>query len=390
MEQTVKIGFGEVFEATERAIDRGAQVVIHKGGTGSGKTYDLMIFLFYVGMNHHGKIITVVSESKPHLDIGAIRLFKLIMKGAGQWDEDRWNISQSRYTFSTGTILEFFSADRIGKALGARRDYLFGNEINSLKMEVWDELARRSKYVLGDFNPTSRYWLEDWLANYDNTEVITTNYKHNPYLSPTELGRIEKRAARDSNFRRIHIDCEYGIYEGLVFDDWQQVEGVPVGKVMNGLDFGYTNDPTALIRVVETDDGYYADELMYQTGMLSRDIANRMKTLVGGQLTRADCADPRLIDELKLSGLNVKPSEKGPDSIRAGIDKLKTKKLYVTKRSVNLIRELRNYAWEADRNGQPTNKPIDAFNNAIDAMRYAVAHKGERASDINEIQGIFY
>ncbi len=376
MEQTAKIGYGAVLEKTYSAIDKGAQVVIHQGGTGSGKTYDLMLFVFYIGMIEYNKVITVVSESKPHLDIGAIRLFKLIMKNAGQWKEENWNISQSRYTFETGTILEFFSADRIGKALGARRDYLYGNEINSLKMEVWDELARRSESILADFNPTSKFWLEEWAANYDNVEIIKTNYKDNPYLPETEKNRIIKRASRDSNFRRVHIDCEYGVYEGLVFESWQQIDQLPAGNIRYGLDFGYTNDPAALVAVIDTPDAYYIDEMFYRTGMLNSDIAAAMGSLgvkKNYDEIIADSAEPKSIDEIRRYGFNVKPSVKGPDSIRTGIDKLKSKNIYITKRSVNLIKELRNYAWVSDKDGKPTNKPIDAFNHGIDAVRYAIS-----------------
>ena len=375
MEQTAKVGYGEILERTTSAIEQGRQVIIHKGGTGSGKTYDLMLFLFFIGQNQYNKVITVVSESKPHLDIGAIRLFKLIMKGAGQWKDENWNISQSRYTFETGTVIEFFSADRISKALGARRDYLYGNEINSLKKEVWDELARRSEIVLGDFNPTSQFWLEEWIANYDNTEIIKSNYMDNPFLPPTERKRIEKRASRDANFKRIHVDCEYGIYEGLVFDSWQQVDTVPDGKKKYGLDFGYTNDPSVLIAVTETPEAYYLDEVFYKTGLLNRDIGGLMRGEVQENYDEviADSAEPKSIEEIKQMGFNIKPSVKGPDSIRNGVDKLKSKSIYVTKRSVNLIKELRNYSWVADKDGRPTNKPIDAFNHGIDAARYAIS-----------------
>ncbi len=391
METKADVHAGKVFHRTLKAFNSGKKVIIHKGGTGSGKTYDIMLFLMlYVLPIKPNQVITVVSESKPHLDIGVIRIMKNVLKQAGAWRDADFNISTSRYTFHNGSIIEFFSADRIDKALGARRDWLFGNEINSLKLDVWDELARRSEYVMGDFNPTSQFWLEDWVENYDDVQVITSNYMDNKFLPDTEKQRIVKRAGRDTNFKRIHIDCEYGVYEGLVFEDFLQVDELPQGKEYAGLDFGYTADPSALVKVVETGNGWYVDELFYQTGMLSTDIAKRMRSLVGGQLVKADSADPRLIDELKLSGLNVKAAEKGPDSIIAGIDKLKTKKLYVTKRSVNLIRELRNYAWEVDKNGRATNKPIDAFNHGIDAMRYAIMGKGMTAMEPDKLEGIFY
>ena len=235
MIKETRIKVNSLFTKTFRAFESGKKIVIHKGGTGSGKTYNIMLYLFYVAMSKENQVITVVSESRPHLDIGVIRILEAVCKGVGLWDKENWNISTARWTAPNGSIIEFFSADRIDKALGARRDWLFGNEINSLKKDVWDELARRSENVIGDFNPTSQFWLEDWLNNYDDTLIITSNYLDNGFLSETERKRIEKRARKDKNFKRIHIDCEYGIFEGLVFDTWQQTTEMPEEIINSGL-----------------------------------------------------------------------------------------------------------------------------------------------------------
>ncbi len=378
MKKETRIKVNSLFTKTFRAFESGKKIVIHKGGTGSGKTYNIMLYLFYVAMSKENQVITVVSESRPHLDIGVIRILEAVCKGVGLWDKENWNISTARWTAPNGSIIEFFSADRIDKALGARRDWLFGNEINSLKVDVWDELARRSENVIGDFNPTSQFWLEDWLNNYDDTLIITSNYLDNGFLSETERKRIEKRARKDKNFKRIHVDCEYGIFEGLVFDTWQQTSEMPGGDYKFGLDFGFANDPTALVCVFETENEIYVDELLYRTGMLNRDIIKMMEQLgirKGYDVVVADCAEPKSIQEIHDAGFNILPSVKGADSIRSGIDYIKGKQLFVTKRSVNLIKELRNYSWVLDKDGRPTNKPIDSFNHAIDALRYALNPK---------------
>ncbi len=375
--EKIDIGAGEVFGSTMEAFKEGKKVVIHQGGTGSGKTYDLMLYLiFCVLMKKENQIITIVSESKPHLDIGVIRYLKTITQQLEIYSKETWNISKSIFKYEpTNSLIEFFSADRIEKALGARRDWLYGNEINTLKLDVWEELARRSENIIADFNPTSQFWLEDWVKYYDNSKIIKSNYLDNPFLPETERSRIEKRASMDANFRRIHIDCEYGIYEGLVFDDWMQIDELPEGgSVTFGMDFGFTNDPTTLVKVVETPEAYYFDELIYQTEMLNRDIVARMESLgirKNYDKIIADSAEPKSIHEISLSGFNIIPAQKGADSIRAGIDRLMSKKMYVTKRSLNLIKELRNYRWEIDKSGRPTNKPIDDFNHCIDGIRYA-------------------
>lgn len=375
----IELGAGEIYGSTQEAIENGRKVVIHKGGTGSGKTYDLMMFLItYVMMKQKSQIITVVSESHPHLKIGAIRYLLEITQKIGIYDDKYWNKSESVFTYKpTGSIIEFFSADRIGKALGARRQWLYGNEINNLKVDVWEELARRSENIIGDFNPTAQFWLEEWLLNYDDTITILSNYLDNPYLPDTEKQRIAKRANRDANFKRIHIDCEYGIYEGLIFEHWSQIDQIPEnikGVETYGMDFGFSQDPTTLVRLIETTEAYYADELIYQTGMLNRDIVTRLENLgikKGYDKIIADSAEPKSIHEIHLAGFNIKGAQKGADSIRAGIDRLKSKPLYVTKRSINLIKELRNHSWEIDKSGRATNKPIDDYNHLLDALRYA-------------------
>lgn len=376
--QEIDIPTGTILYRTKKAFNSGKKVVIHKGGTGSGKTYDVILYLFSVAMTYPELIITVVSESRPHLEIGAIRILSGICKTANLWGKDNWNISKSVWTSPKGSIIEFFSADRIDKALGARRDWLYGNEINSLNKEVWDELARRSENIIGDFNPTAQFWLENWISNYDHAEVITSNYLDNPFLPETEKARIAKRASRDENFKRIHIDCEYGVTEGIIFSNWFQVDAMPEGDCMYGLDFGFSNHPSALVRTIEKEDAFYVDELIYQSGMLNSDIVKRFESLgirKNYDEIIADSAEPKSIQEIHNAGYNIKGAVKGADSIRSGIDRLKSKPIYVTKRSINLIKELRSYGWVTDKNGNPTNKPIDDNNHAIDALRYSLNPK---------------
>jgi phage terminase large subunit len=370
---------GTIHHLTRKAYESGVKTVIHKGGTGSGKTFDLMIFnMFYYALKNPGSISTTVSESKPHLDIGAIRYAKKFATSETFADKLKYNESKSFYTFPNGSIVEFFSADRIDKALGARRGLLYGNEINSLKKEVWSELARRSEFVMGDFNPTAQFWLEDWLEYEQNYQIFTSNHWDNPFLPETERQKIIYRAERDTNFKRIHIDCEYGVYDGLVFTEWQQIDVMPEGNIKYGLDFGYTNDPSVLVGIIETHDSYYVDEIIYRTGLLNKDIAS----LMGANGIKpnydeiiADSSEPKSIDEIRRFGYNVLPAMKGPDSIVHGINKIKSKKLFVTKRSVNLIKELREYSYITDKEGKTTNKPIDAFNHGIDAVRYALSNE---------------
>ena len=373
-----EVKFGYVFEQTEAAIKEGQNLIFHMGGTGSGKTYDLMLLLVYLASTHPAKVMTVVSESYPHLEIGTLRYAQKIIQDFGMTDEVAFNRSKNQFVFPNKTILEFFSADRIEKALGARRWLLYGNEINSLKYEVWDELARRSKIVIGDFNPTAEFWLEKFLSYYGEHKLIKSNYLNNPFLPVEERQRIELRAKLDANFRRTHVDVEYGSLEGLIFENWRQVDAFPADCewVLRGMDFGFTNDPTALVKVGFKDGELWLDEEEYSTGLLASDLVKLFGRL-GMSSHDEVIADnkPETIFELRRAGYNVKAAYKPAGSIIAGIDVLKRYRMNVTKRSINLIRELRNYSWKLDTSGKPLNEPIDKFNHAIDAVRYAVMAK---------------
>lgn len=382
--RTSDIKYGTIFKRTLSSYQNGSKIIIHKGGTGSGKTFDLMIFIiFAVAMRERNRIITIVSESRPHLDIGVIRIMKQLMVQANVFNSYDFNSTSGLYKLKSGSIIEFFSADRIDKALGARRYMLYGNEINSLKFEVWDELARRSEIVIGDFNPTQQFWLEKFIEYYGDVDVILSNYLDNPFLPETERNRIIRRAMIDPNFRRIHVDCEYGSYEGLIFPEFILVDEIPVGlNHIFGQDFGFTNDPSALIDTAVSGSDLYLDELFYRTQLTNADIISLYKAngiRQGYDEIEADSAEPKSIEEIRRAGFNIKSTEKGPDSIRTGIDTMKQFKIHVTKRSVNLIKELRNYSWVMDSQGNATNKPIDAFNHAIDAARYGTKkHKAAK------------
>ncbi len=371
--------YGKIFEETLNAYDSGKKVIIHRGGTGSGKTFDIMMFLiFVIALKEPNRIITIVSESNPHLDIGAKRILKHLLITAGIFNQSDFNESKGVYKFPTGSIIEFFSADRIDKALGARRYLLYGNEINSLKFEVFDELARRSEVVIGDFNPTQQFWLEKFIEYYGDVSVILSNYLDNPFLPETEKQRIIRRASMDANFKRIHVDCEYGSYEGLVFTSFNTIDEMPEADRIYGLDWGYTNDPTSVIGCSIVGDNIYLDELLYRTGLTNSDIARiliDLKIKPNYDEIFADSAEPKSIEDLRRAGFNIKPAQKGEDSIRKGIDRMKEFNINITKRSVNLIKEFRNYTWVQDKAGNATNKPLDAFNHGIDAARYAVMTK---------------
>lgn len=203
---------------------------------------------------------------------------------------------------------------------------------------------------------------------------IHTSYLDNvAHLDEKFLKVIRKMKTEDpEKYAHIVMGRWADVAEGAVFKKWTVCKEFPeyAKKKAIGLDFGYAQDPTAAIRCGIVDNDLYVDELFYETGMLSTEIARRLKNY-SGLFVYADCADPRLIDELMLSGVLIYPTQKGAGSILAGIQRiLDFDNIFVTERSYNVQNEMRNYVWKKDKDGHYINQPEDAFNHAMDAIRY--------------------
>lgn len=367
----------QAWAAHPRYIDSG-------GGTRSGKTYAFLQLLSLVIPNDKTKTInSVVSETGPHLSRGAIRDFKAIMAEDSRWDDNAWNASHSIYTFPNGSILEFFSADQPGKVHGPARDRLFLNEANNIPFEVARQLIIRTKdIVVWDYNPTRVFWAHEHYQGRDNCITIHSTYNDNQFLSKEQVAEIESYKA-DKNWWRVYGLGLVGELEGTIYD-FEQIDEMPTASNLvdiYGMDFGFTNDPTALdhLRVDTARKIIYAEQLIYKTALLNRDIVERMEAL--GVPKRsvpiyADCAEPKSIAEISRAGFNVKPCQKDApvrsEKMKFQIDFVKGYQLRVLKSSTDLIKELRNYTWAKDNDGNNLNVPIDKWNHALDALRYAV------------------
>lgn len=377
----------DIFYLNAEAVQQGYRRIINKGGTSSSKTFSVEELLFCIadkrGLNSQGNcVISVVAETLPHLKKGAIKDFETILKLEGRYDESQINFTDHRYYFGTSYV-EFFSVDTIGKALGSRRDILFVNECNNMPYKIVQELeARTAEIIFYDFNPTEVFWIEDKIMVMPDKErkLITSNYKSNKHLQESIKREIELKASLDPNFKRIHIDCEYGVYEGLIFPKIILVDEMPAVSRQLGLDFGFTNDPSALMDIRFANGMLWIDELLFQTAMTNNDLIKFLKA-IGVQRHEqiiADSAEPKSIKEIADAGFNIVGAEKGPDSIRIGIDRMKTYPICVTKRSHNTIREFRSYHWAVDKNGDIAKDnngqayPFDMNNHSIDPTRYVV------------------
>lgn len=349
-----------------------------QGGTSAGKTFGVLPILIDIAAKNKLTEISVVAESIPHLKRGAMKDFKKIMKETGRWFDSRWNATDFKYTFANGSEIEFFSADNDAKLRGARRDYLYMNEANNMVFHAYTELASRTKLgVYLDWNPTNEFWFHTELQNDDDVDFIIVNYLDNEACPESALNFINKakEKAKTSNYwdnwYRVYGLGELGMLEGVIFENYDIIDTIPSeAKLIGyGLDFGYSNDPTALVAVYDYNGKIICDECIYSTSLLNSDIISLMKQDKRLPIW-ADSAEPKSIEEIRRAGFNIKPVVKGADSITFGISVLQEKEMLITKSSVNLIKELRAYSWDSDKTGKKLNKPIDNMNHAMDALRY--------------------
>lgn len=363
-----------VFKHLEASSKR---IVVQQGGTRSGKTYNILIWLIVsYALRNTGKTITLCRKTYPSLRASAMRDFIEILMNLGLYDENYHNKSNSEITLN-GNLIEFIGMDQPQKIRGRKRDVLFANEANELSIEDWRQLSlRTTERIIIDYNPSDEFhWIYDEVIPRDDADFYQTTYLDNPFLEDSVIAEIERLKSIDENYWRVYGLGERGAAKSLVFT-YNECQQIPTDAELigYGLDFGYSADPTALVSVHKKGDDLYADELIYRVGMTNTDIANTIKSL---ELSKyepiwGDSAEPKTIDELRRRGLNVKPTAKGRDSINIGIDMIRRHRLYVTSRSTNLIKELRNYKYHEDKQGRVTNKPIDAFNHGCDAMRYSI------------------
>lgn len=356
-----------------------------QGGMRAGKTVAIMIVLVGYAESYPNSKITVVGQSYGHLKDGALDDFKKIMRETNRWDDESFNKTELNYEFRNGSVIQFRSIDKM-KAHGLARDVLFVNEANAFSYDTFDQLASRTEdFVIIDYNPTSKFWAHEELVegkHKNRTSFTILTYKDNEALSPQIIKNIEshkpKEGEEPSNYWVVYGLGQIGTLEGNVYSGWSEdtFDHIrQVGKLVRyGLDFGFSNDETALVAVYDMGDGKLGlVEKLYRKGMLGSDygpIFNRIG-VDPNVLIVADSARPEIIAEIKKEGFRIIPCDKGPGSIVKGID-------YVSQRQIvysggNLKREYLSYAWRKRKDGTQLDEPIDANNHALDAVRYAVA-----------------
>jgi phage terminase large subunit len=362
--------------AIKKILNLKKRIKIIQGGTSAGKTFGILPVLIDRAARTEGIEISVVAETIPHLRRGALKDFLKIMKWTGRFFEDRFNKSLLRYEFANGSVIEFFSADDSSKLRGARRDILYINECNNVTFDAYNELAIRTrKEVYLDFNPANEFWVHTELKDEPDSDFLILTYKDNEALDNSIVEQIEKNRDKAktssywANWWKVYGEGQLGMLEGVVFSNWKTIDTIPKeARLLGiGLDFGYTNDPTAVIEVYAYNNQRIVNQIVYQNGLVNSEIAKRLPKNV---IVYADSSEPKSIEEIRRLGITIKGVTKGKDSINYGIDVMQRQDYLVTSQSVDLIKELRSYIWDTDKTGRRLNKPIDFNNHAIDALRY--------------------
>ena len=357
----------------ENLLESKSRVTQHIGGTRSGKSYGILQFLIVEGLKS-AQIITVVRRTIPSLKRTLIKDMTDILKGIGIWNEDNFNISDRTYRLGDSTI-QFINSDDPEKLRGLKSDILFIDEASELDEESYFQLRiRTSGKIILAYNPTISP--QHWLRTMVDCDRFITTYKDNIYLPEDMVKAIEELEIKNPKYWKIYGQGEFAANDKAIFE-FELVNVINGEFIAFGIDFGFSQDPTTLVAVYKDDNELYLEELLYEKGLVTSDIVDKLRKL---QIDKSheifcDSAEPRLIEEIYRSGFNAKPVVKGPDSIKFGIGVMKNYKIKILRTSQNLINEMYAYQYITDKYGYVTDKPEGGLDHAIDAARYACMMK---------------
>lgn len=375
--------------AINKLLAMEARKKVVQGGTSAGKTYGIIPIAIDYATKHPRELTTIVAESIPAVRNGAVKIFQDIMFDTNRWIEDHWRSNPMEYKFANGHVIQFTAFDSVGKAKAAgKRNVLFLNEANHINFEIADALMVRSNQIWIDFNPDNEFWAHTEILTEKDSEFLLLTYLDNEALPTEILSELNTKLAKAyfnplgdrsdpanvkneywHNWCRVYIDGLVGTLQGAIFQNWNSGKFDDSLPFVYGLDFGFSNDPDALLKIAVDKKRMkiYCHEEMYKTGNSTEMLTDALKQRVAGKsLIIADSADPRTINDLRQRNINIIPAVKGKDSVRSGIKRLQDYEIIVTDESINLKKELRNYIWHDKK----SETPIDAYNHLIDPLRY--------------------
>jgi phage terminase large subunit len=364
-------------------ILHGPRIVILQGGTRSGKSYSAVQYLVVQALQTPNTAISIVRKSFPSLRISTLRDFREIMKELDLWDDTKWRASENMYTYDNGSTIEFLSVQDGERRKGTKRDILFVDEANELD---WDDMfqlfIRTTDKTILAYNPSfpTNHWIYTQMVTHPEAQRIISTYEDNPFLEDTIIQEIERLKETSPSYWKVYGEGREGMSEGLIFDNVSIIDYIPDEAQLlgYGADWGYSNDPSTLVALFKFEGGIILDEIFYLKGLLTNELGRLIKEafhMYGQSIVIGDSSEPRTLEEIFRMGINIKPAIKGPDSINSGIDIMKQHKIFITKKSKNMIDEFYSYIWMKDKNGDLINQPDQrSQDHAIDAARYIATY----------------
>ena len=354
----------------ENQQNSNSRITIHYGGTRSGKTYSLIQWIIVQCLQNKEEVL-VVRKTIPSLKRTVMKDFKDILISLDLWDDNNFNVTDRIYYFDNGSEVQFISTDDPTKLRGLKSSILWLEEANEIDEESWFQTSIRcTGPIILSLNPTVSP--HHWIRNIDGSQEYFTTFRDNPYLEDSVVKAILKLEETNPKAWKVYGLGEFVTNDKAIYE-FELVDGIPVEAefISYGIDFGYSADPTAIVSIFKMNNELYIVEHCYEKGMVTSDIERKLKELCEGrEEIWADSAEPRLIEELKRTGLNVRPVKKGKDSINFGIQVMQNYKLKIPKSCTNLVNEFYSYEWETDRFGTQMDRPVDFNNHLLDAMRY--------------------
>jgi len=387
--KTLQFEASPLFEAIRDANTRN---IVLEGGARSSKTYSALMYFITDAFTSFNKDYDIIRETLPALRASALKDFIDILKSKGIYDEANHDMTNMIYVLH-GCRFNFYSADDTQKLRGRKRHKVLLNEANELDIDTYRQVAMRTiEQIIMDYNPSAEeLWIYDHVIPRNDCTFIHSTYKDNPFLEQSIIEEIERLQDDDPEYWKIYGLGKRGKRQGLVYPDFSIVPDFPdvVPEMLYGLDFGF-NDPKVVLKIGRLNRKIYIDELLYERGMTREDFIPVLKTLIPLDQRNteqyADSADPESIEAIYRAGFNIHPADKTKDSVLTGIEYVKAHQIFITARSVNVIKDFKNYKWKTDKNGKVLDVPIHSFSHAPDALRYPVfTHWGHEYR--NMIQG---
>lgn len=388
MKNNLDIQHTVVFSRNLKAFENGKRFICNQGGSRSSKTYSIIQLLIYLCLVTPKLQVSVVRKYFPSLRGSVLRDFVEIMNELGLYDVNNHNKTEQRYIFSNNSSIEFFSIDDSQKVRGRKRDICYCNEGNELTREDYLQLnMRTSKCLFIDFNPSDdEHYLYE-LMKEDNAVLIKSTYLDNIYLSDDIKKEISNLINVDENYYKIYALGERPIPNTRIYTHFRQIESMPpVDDWCYGIDFGF-NHPTCLLKISWSDGNIYVKEELYKSNLTSQDIIKELNNLGidKKKYIYADYARPEIIEDLRRAGYNMKEAVK---DVKEGIMSVKMNKIFVDKTSLNVWKEFKMYSWKTNKE-QILDEPVKLYDDAMDALRYAIYTTEKRGRYDKKYIGFF-